>query len=164
MPAPRKHLPECPPVPAPRKHLPERPPVPAPRKRAPMMALALDQSQVMSPEVLSCPQEQILSVLSCHVLSVGVPQKLAASLVMATDAIPKLLTSPAASIEAVPEFSPEMAPVTTFSPRRAVGLMSSPVGTSDSEPRTEKAPVPEDSPRRALEPLISPKEFFLGGL
>ncbi len=111
--------------------------MPAPRKRTPMMVLAADQSQVMSSEVFLCPQEQIFSVLS-----VGVPQKLADSLVMATEAIPKLLTSPAASIEVVPEFTPEIALVTTLSSRRAVGLMSGTVGASDSKPHPERSPVP----------------------
>ncbi len=53
-------------------------------------------------------------------------------------------------MEAVPEFTPERAPVTTFSPRWAVGLMSGPERASDSEPSPERAPV--DSPERAPVP------------
>ncbi len=75
---------------------------------------------------------------------------------MAMEAIPKLLTSPAASIEAVPEFNTEMGPVTTLSPRRAVGLMSWPVEVSDSKPWPERAPVPVDSPEKAPDPELSP--------
>ncbi len=109
----------------------------------------------MSPEVLSTGT--ILVSLVGLFLSIGVLLKQAASLVMATEAIPKLLASPVASMEVVPEFNPERAPVTTFSPRRAVGLMSGPKWTSDSKPSPERAPVPVRSPRRAPVPEFSPR-------
>ncbi len=91
------------------------------------------------------------------VLSIGVLPKQAASLVMATEAITKPLASPVASMEAVPEFNPERAPVTTFSQRRAVGPMSGPKWTSDSEPSPERAPGPVRSPRMAPVPEFSPR-------
>ncbi len=111
------------------------------------------------------------------VLSVGVPEMQAASPVMATEAIPKPLAALVASMEAVPELTSERAPVTTFSPRRAVGLMSGPERASDSEPSPERAPVPVDSPERAPVPELSPRrapvpefspisfpeDFFWGG-
>ncbi len=63
----------------------------------------------MSPEVLSTGT--ILVSLVGLVLSVGVLQKQAASPVMATEAIPKPLTSLVASREAVPVLTPERDPV-----------------------------------------------------
>ncbi len=90
-------------------------------------------------------------------------------------------------MEAVPEFTPERAPVTTFIPRRAVGLMSNLERASDSEPIHERSPAPVDSPERApvpefgprrapvpvsgpenvpvpeFSPVSSPNYFFLGG-
>ncbi len=91
------------------------------------------------------------------VLSVGVPEMQAASPVMATEAIPKPLAALVASMEAVPELTSERAPVTTFSPRSAVGLMSGPERASDSAPSPERAPVPVDSPERAPVPELSPR-------
>ncbi len=64
-----------------------------------------------------------------------------------------------ALMEAVPEFTPERAPVTTFSPRRAVGLMSDLKRASDSEPSPERAPVPVHSPRRAPVPEFIDNEM-----
>ncbi len=103
----------------------------------------------MSPEVLSTGT--ILVGLVSLDLSVGVLQRQTASPVMATEAIPKPF------LEAVPEFTPERVPVTTFNPRRAVGLMTSPEWTSDSEPRPERPPVPVDSLERAPVPEFSPR-------
>ncbi len=60
------------------------------------------------------------------VLSTGVLQKQAASLVMAKEAIPKPFASLVAPMETVPESNPERAPDSTSSPTRAVGLMSGP--------------------------------------
>ncbi len=122
------------------------------------MALAPDQSHVMSLEALSISLVlSTWSILVSLVLSIEVLQKQAASLVMATEAIPKPLASLVASMEAVPESNPERAPDSTFSPRRAVGLMSGPEWTSDSEPSPEGAPVPEFSPERAPVPKSSPE-------
>ncbi|XP_058617653.1 helicase SRCAP-like [Onychostoma macrolepis] len=105
---------------------PERPLVTAPQGLAPVsapapeltpvQALAPDQSQVMYPEIFSTG-----TILVGLVMSVGVPEKWAASLVMAAEAIPKPPASPVASIEAVPECTPEEVPVTPFSPRRCCG-------------------------------------------
>ncbi len=60
-------------------------------------------------------------------------------------------------MEAVPEFTPERAPVTTFIPRRAVGLMSNLERASDSEPIHERSPAPVDSPERAPVPEFGPR-------
>ncbi len=76
---------------------------------------------------------------------------------MATEAIPKPLVSPVASMEAVPEFNPERAPVSTSSPRRAVVLTSGPERASDSESSPERAPVLQSSPVRAPGPEFSPE-------
>ncbi len=102
---PRLFLATPKPVPAPRKCLPECPPVAAPQKHAPVSALVPDRREVMSPEVLSTGT--ILVSLVGPVLSVGVPEKRTASLVMAAESIPKPLASPVASMEVVPECTPE---------------------------------------------------------
>ncbi len=87
---------------------------------APVQALAPDRSQVMSPEILSTG-----TILVGLVSSVGVPEKRTASLVMATEAIPKPPASPVASMEAVPEHTPEKIPV---QPKEGCGSHVSPRG------------------------------------
>lgn len=83
-------------------------------------------------------------------MSFGVPQKQDASTVMAMEAIPKPLASHVASMEAVPEFTPERAPVNTLIPRIAVGFMFSTERGSNLEPSPELAPVPVDSPSSTM--------------
>ncbi len=133
------------------------------------MAPAPDQSQVISPKAvlisLVLSREKIPVCLFLYIESL---LKLAASLVMATSAIPKPLASSVASMEVVPEFHPERAPVSTSSPRRAVVLASGPKRASDSESSPERASVLQSSPEKAPVPGLrdrdSPMDFlFLGG-
>ncbi len=133
--------------------------------------MALVESCTIKPclIVLSCPERKFLSVLSIDTLL-----KLAA-FVMATEAIPKPLASSVASMEAVPEFNPERAPVATSSPRRAVVLTSGPGRAPVPEFSSERALVPRYSPGRAtglasgpwratgLRDQSFPQGFFLGG-
>ncbi len=81
-----------------------------------------------------CVHRNILITLSCRsCLVCGVPEKRVASLVMAAEAIPKPPASPVAPIEAVPESTPERAPDSTSSPRRAVVPSSCPKRSSASK-------------------------------